>query len=640
MRFAVKTLAVALGFACFGSSAQAQTLFQNTNLPCELQEVICASDTCGSSFPDALSLACRFINPDETYSGADFNGDGFADCVALRPETSSSPTPNLSVLINRAAGATACEPGPGDQFNTSVDYDLSVLDEDSGNVVAGNLNAGNADIGVASTETDQFLEALNPGTGFGPDGSVLIPIGVNYFLAGRFQEVPNIFFGERNTALFDCNGDTALDAVIAVEDQTPEASPIASARINILRNNGAGLQPLAGAADSVPLNVFWTPPSETLDNMSLTIGDFDNDDDLDVAVAIDVHDDGGPLFQVVNVCFNSGSCGFTCDNPPTIDLFATHPGDDPEPSSVESGDFNGDNNTDIVVAMPELANPTPAPGLQYYFGDGAGGFSNTQFVAYPFAGVLGLELSTLSTGCYNNDNVRDVAVVSTDAETPFNNIGIFSSDGSGGLNPPVPLIIGGTFADGIDTADFDQAGGDDIMVLASVEVTPDPNPARQGVVFMNGLETVGAIAGADQTADLNQAVAIGGGSCTVTPEITTPFADPASFEVIWTLSPAAGATLSGADTLTPTFTATAPGAYTLTLSCRTRCTTIVTDTKTVTVGGVPIPTPTPTPTPPPSFTQGGCLADLSPGASLPSAWAWVLGAFGLGSAWFHGRRRK
>ncbi|HKY63638.1 MAG TPA: FG-GAP-like repeat-containing protein [bacterium] len=636
MKLTLKTLVAALAFASAGATVQAQTLFQNSNGPCEFEPVICASDAC-TSFPDALSLACRFINEDETFSGADFNGDGFADCVALRPETSSAPTPNLSVLINRAAGATACEPGPGDQFNTSLDYDLSVLDEDSGNVVAGNLDSGNADIGVASTETDELLQVLNPGAGFGPDGSILVPVGADYALAGRFQEVPNVFSGERNTALFDCNGDDALDAVVLVEDQTPEASPIASARINILRNNGSGLQNLAGAADSVPLNVFWSPAGggEFLDNATLTIGDFDNDGDLDVAAAIDVHNDSGPTEQVVNVCLNNGSCGFTCDDPPTIDLFAAHPGDNPEPSSVEAGDFNGDNNTDLVVAMPELTLPTPAPqGLQYYFGDGTGNFPNTQFVGYPLAGVLSLDLSALSTGCYNNDNVRDVAVVSTDAESLFNNVGVFTSDGSGGLNSPIALIIGGTFADGIDTADFDQAGGDDIMVLADIP----PGPDRNAVIFMNGLETVGAIAGADQTADLNQAVAVSGASCTVTPEITQPFSDPASFEVIWTVNPAAGATLSGADTLTPTFTATAPGAYTLTLSCRTRCTTIVTDTKTVTAGGIPVPTPTPTPTP--VLTQGGCLADLSPTAARPSVWAWIGAGLSLGGAWLQGRRRK
>ncbi|HKX12440.1 MAG TPA: FG-GAP-like repeat-containing protein [bacterium] len=637
MRFAVTTLAVVLGSTCLGASAQAQTLFQNTNQPCEFEEVICASETCGDSFPDALSLACRFINIDETFSGVDFSGDGFADCVALRPETSSAPTPNLSVLINRGAAATACEPGPGDQFNTSLDYDLNSLDDDASNVVAGNLNSGNADIGVATIEGDQFLQAFNPGTGFGPDGSALNPTGVDYDIFDRDQNVIESFNGERVAALFDCNGDNTLEAVLAVEEQ----SPVPLLRINILRNNGSGLQPISGLSDSVSTNVFWDQiEGEFLDSAMLTIGDFDNDSDLDVAVAADVSDDSGPSEEVVNLCFNNGACDFTCEDPPTIDLFAAHPGDNPAPSSVEAGDFNGDDNTDLVVALPFLDDPTPLPqGLQYYFGDGAGNFPNTQFNPYPFAGVLSLDLATLSTGCYNNDNVRDVAVVSTDAENVLNNVGIFTSDGSGGLNPSFPLFIGGTFADGIDTADFDQAGGDDIMVLADVEISPSPDLERQAVIFMNGLETVSAIAGADQTADLNQAVAISGASCNVSPEITDPFSDPASFEVLWTLSPAAGATLSGADTLTPTITASVAGAYTLTLSCRTRCTTIVTDTKTVTVGGIPIPTPTPTPTPPPSFTQGGCLADLSPTASLPSAWAWLLGSLGMGGAWIQSWRR-
>ncbi|HEX5034970.1 MAG TPA: hypothetical protein VFW62_10840, partial [bacterium] len=494
MKLTFKTLVAALALVSAGTTVQAQTLFQNSNGPCEIEPVICASQPCGDFFPDALSLACRFINLDETFSGADFSGDGFADCVALRPETSSAPTPNLSVLINRGGGATACEPGPGDQFDPSLDYDLNGLDDAATNVVAGNLDSGNADIGVATIEGDQFLQALNPGAGFGPDGSTLNPTGVDYDISDRQQSILESFNGERNAALFDCNGDGTLEAVLAVEEQ----SPVPLLRINILRNNGSGLQPIAGLSDSVSTNVTWDEiEGEFLDTALLTIGDFDNDDDLDVAVAADIQDDSGPSEEVVNLCFNGGACNFTCEDPPTIDLFAAHPGDDPAPSSVEAGDFNGDGNTDLVVALPQLADPTPLPqGLQYYFGDGAGNFPNTQFNPYPLAGVLSLDLSVLSTGCYNNDNVRDVAVVSTDAENVLNNVGIFTSNGSGGLNPPTTLLIGGTFADGIDTADFDQAGGDDIMVLADIQ----PGPDRNAVVFMNGLETVSAIAGADQTA--------------------------------------------------------------------------------------------------------------------------------------------
>lgn len=640
MRSVIRTLVAALLIFSSAAVVDAQTLFQNANLPCSSEPVLCASGTCASSFPEARSLACRSINIDETFSGADFNGDTFADCVALRPEASSSPSPNLSVLINLGAGATQCEPGPGDQFGTALDYNVLLLEQESSNVVAGNLNGGNSDIGMASTETNEILQVLNPGAGFGPDGSDLNPTGAGYVLSPRFQQAIEDFSGARSTALFDCNDDGALDAVVAVEDQSPEASPIPSLRVNILRNGGSGLQPIAGAADSVPVNVSWNfSNGEFLNEATLTIGDFDNDSDLDIAVAVGVNNDSGPIVDVVNVCFNNGACGFTCDDPATIDLFAAHPGDEPVPVSVEAGDFNGDGNTDLAVSLPQLTIPNPPQGLQYYFGDGAGNFPTTQFQPYPFAGFAGLDLATLTTGCYNNDNVVDVAVVSTDAESLANNIGIFTSDGSGGLNPPTTLAIGGTFANGIDTADFDQAGGDDIMVLADVEISPVVGPLRSAVVYMNGLETVSAIAGADQSVALNQPLAISGADCTVTPEIATPFPDPASFEVGWAVTPATGASLSGADTLTPTFTATQNGAYTLTLTCRTRCTTIVTDTKVVTGGSIPIPTPTATPLPP-SFTQGGCIADLTPGASLPAGWAWIAGALALGAKGFWSRRQK
>src|SRR5215831_2953773 len=103
-----------------------QTLFQNSNTPCESEPVLCATGGC--IFPDVNSLSCRNVNRDGSFAGADFDGDTFTDCVALREHNFNglaTPEPQASVLINRGSSATSCSPGPGDQFNSALTYTIT-----------------------------------------------------------------------------------------------------------------------------------------------------------------------------------------------------------------------------------------------------------------------------------------------------------------------------------------------------------------------------------------------------------------------------------------------------------------------------------------------------------------------------------
>jgi len=596
------------------SSLQAQTLFQNTNQSCESELVLCGTGAC--VFPNATSLACRHINRDQTFSGADFNGDGFADCVAARPNSFNSkiPEPHVSVLLNQGTLATACTPGPGKQFQAASDYSLSGIGVDTtiSNVMAGDLNGGNSDFVIPSIATgnEDMVQAMNPGTGFGPSGSALTTVDVPWDTGT--ENGFSSFSGARNAALFDCNNDKLLDAAIVVADLTSGSKT----KINILMNSGTGLSPL------VPTESFDTNiPGAAEGDVGLSIGDFNNDNNLDVAVWVERTSDGTPIEQVATVCTNDGNCNLTCPASPLIDLATAHPGQNAAPSSMEAGDFNGDGNADLVFAEPRLSAtdpiPTPEPqGLQYYFGSGSATFSEGSFVPFPGFAKLSLSLDVLTTGCFNNDNVPDVAVTLQDSEFVLNFVGLVTSAAGGAFNPIQGLSGPGRAMRGIDTADFDNAGGDDIMVLAE-----NGKNEQSAFVFMNGLETISAIAGADQTGDPGAALAVTGASCSLSPELATPFSDPARFAEQWTVtSSPAGSTpvLSGANTLTPSLTGDRPGVYTLQLACRTRCTSIVTDNKNITLAGV-VPTPSVAPIPTPSVgpvpsvgTQGGCLANLSP----------------------------
>lgn len=617
----------------------AQTLFQNTNLACENEPVLCATDGC--NFPDANTLSCRNIQRDGTFLGSDFNGDGFADCVAMRENSFDTQTPELlaSVLINRGAAAVACTPGPGDQFNPSVDYGLSGLgtSDNFSNVLSGDLDGGNSDFLGISVEgfSTTFAQAMNPGAGFGADGTTLTTLDAAGDVAGNNQQGFSTFFGARKAALFDCDGVNGLDAVHVVTESSP--GPL-SFQLNVLRNNGSGLQNVL-AADSFDANVA----ANFEDNAGLTVGDFNGDGNLDVAAFFDTRSDSTPVLQVATVCLNDGNCNLACPASPSINLFDAHPGQDPSPGSIEAGDFDGDGDVDLVLTESGLSAtdpvPTPEPpGLQYYDNDGIGNFAVGDFVPLPLGT---LTPRVLTTGCYNNDNVTDVAVTLEDAEFPVNLVVAVTSAASGALNPPTGLAGPSSQMRGIDTADFDNAGGDDIMVLANNAVGD-----RAAFVFLNGLETISAIAGADQSGDPNQAIAVTGASCSLSPEIADPFADPARFAVRWTVtaSPAgASPALSGADTLTPNFTGDLPGVYTLQLECRTRCTSTAVDVKNVTLAGAaPTPTPLPTATPAPLLeTQGGCLASLAPAAPGTGAVVWSLGLLGLLPVLYgYARRRR
>lgn len=605
----------------------AQTLFQNNNAACESEPVLCATGGCSS--PEVHTLACRAINRDGTFAGADFDGGGFPDCVALREHNFDSQLsePVASVLINRGAAAVPCSPGPGDQFNASLDYTMSGLDlvDQLSNALAGNLNGGNSDFaGAAISGGVGYAQAMNPGTGFGPDGSTITTVNASADVAGNNQFGFASSQGERNSALFDCDGDDDLDSVIVVVEATRQGP--SEFKLNVNRNQGAGLVDIV-STDSYGTNV--TPSSEN--DTALTVGDFDGDGNLDVAAFFDTRSDGVPVLQVATVCLNNGNCALSCPATPTIDLFDAHPGDDPAPLSVEAGDFDGDGDVDLVFSEPGL----DEPGLQYYANDGSGKFAVADFVSFGTVRPL-----VLTTGCYNNDNVTDVAVTATlpVGEFAIGLLGVVTSGPGGTLNPLTGLTPGSIGAAGIDTADFDNAGGDDIMMIGT-----NGQGQRSVFVMMNGLETVSAIAGVDQSGDPGVPIAVSGASCSVSPEITDPFSDPARFAVQWTVTASpAGATpgLSGADTLTPTFTGDLAGVYTLQLECRTRCTTRVVDIKNVTLAGV-VPTPSPTATPLPLLqTQGGCLASLAPGVGPgnPGAMWFLLGGVPAAFGWLRRRR--
>lgn len=548
-------------------------LFQNTNSDCEEIPII--------STLSGMSVACKYYNSNISnfpYAGADFDGSTYPDCVIGSSTTAISPstTPQSSVLINLGTAATACTSGTGDQFDTADNYNLTGL-------VPASTSS------LASTVTGPIANAYNatpvPNSDFGipllpavsPSAETVLAVANNSGGAGTFPASPitstNVSwdqasgdFGflssaaDKNAALFDCDGDGDLDAAMMVQND----SPASTYRVNLLLNNGSGLQ-----AASLQANTGIT---YTSGDASLAIGDFNNDGNNDVVVA--TSEGGGDSF--VEVCTNNGSCTLTCLTAAQVNL-DTVTGASPTPSSIAAGDFDGDGNVDAAVTTPGLSDA--AQGILVLFGNGSAAFPSNLSVNYaPVTG--GPEPNVLATACFDNNNNPDLALTYGGQLVNSARVGVFTAITTAAVTSTTL-----TFNDtvnlpwGIDTADFDAQGGDDILMVAT-SATNTGNP-RQAFVFMNSVETIVANAGSDVTMENTGSLALSG-SCA-----TSPADASATFAQAWTiLSPASGGTLTNATTLTPTFTATENGTYTLRLTCRTRCDDTATDTVVITVNGL------------------------------------------------------
>lgn len=604
------------------SSSRAQVSFQNGNQACEAEDVV---GTLGIG-TQAESIACRNVE-----AGADFNGDGFVDCavaVDSFPNT-QSPELNISVLIN-SGNTGPCAPTV-DQFDAALDYEMDFGQfTGMGYITVGalgpNPNGGGGfdDMVVAGlngfTGVDFMVTAFSTATqpNFGAPGSVLADVANAIWQPAGLNQDGNGTFGNivlPDMALLDCDNDADLDAVLTVNDTLPLADD--TLNLNILLNDGTGLQDIAGAGSSFNTNV---PGDLCETNAAVAIADFNNDGFDDIAFGLDEGECEN--VQSIGVCLNNpqNPCDFSnCPASFRVDLFSVY-GVVPDQEifnfrSLAAGDFNDDGNSDVVVSVER--NSGAINGVRYFFGNGADTFSSNLPVNLNTL-TQGSFAQMITTGCFNNDNVVDAAFTVNQLTTngpnpPF--VGVVVSDGAGGLSSPVLLDFPGTTFDprGLDAADFDQQGGDDVIALADTGFTA-PNP--QAFVFLNEIETINANAGADDATGTNTPLTITDANCTVNPVDPS---DPARFGFTWTVSPATGAALTNPNTANPTFTATTPGTYTLTLECLLRCDDTDTDDKVIVVAG-------PTPAPLPGLTQGGCLASLT-GEGTEREWKshlWLL----------------
>ena len=165
--------------------------------------------------------------------------------------------------------------------------------------------------------------------------------------------------------------------------------------------------------------------------ISIEVGDFNGDNELDLATANEIDDNVSILLGDGTGNFSSAT-NFLVGNAPV---------------SIEVGDFNGDSVLDIATA-----NANASDTVSILVGTGTGNFSS------PINFSVGIDQVSITTGDFNGDNVLDLAVVSNSN----NNLSILLGDGTGNFTNLVTVLVGNR-PSSVVTGDFNA---DNVLDLA------------------------------------------------------------------------------------------------------------------------------------------------------------------------------
>jgi hypothetical protein len=186
-------------------------------------------------------------------------------------------------------------------------------------------------------------------------------------------------------------------------------------------NNHVGV--LLGCANGTffsQLNYFIGDGSQPY---SIAVGDFNNDSRLDIIVTSTFTDNVGVFLGYVSESFLSAPAYST-------GLFS-------RPTSIAVGDFDNDTRLDVVVANNGTDN------IMVLFGSGYGTFVSQR----TYSTGNDANPCWVAVGDFNNDSRLDIVV----ANSGTNNVGIFLSNGSGTFSSQI------TYSTGLDSQPYSVA---------------------------------------------------------------------------------------------------------------------------------------------------------------------------------------
>lgn len=258
----------------------------------------------------------------------------------------------------------------------------------------------------------------------------------------------------QSVAAGDFNGDGRLDLAIA---------NAASGTVTVLLGSGAGT-----------FDTVASSPATGLAPSSIAVGDFNGDNRLDLAVT-----NGGS--NNLTVLLGNGNGSFTTAASSPIATGS-------QPSSVVTGDLNGDGKLDLVVA--NHADGT----LTILLGNGNGTF--TPAAASPI--TVGSGPQSIAVGDFNMDGNLDLAIVNSGS----NSLTILLGNRSGAFRPAGSSPATGSDPDAVAVGDFNGDGALDLAVA-------NGDSSSLTILLGNGNGTFRATSSSPATNDGPQALAVG-----------------------------------------------------------------------------------------------------------------------------------
>ena len=264
-----------------------------------------------------------------------------------------------------------------------------------------------------------------------------------------------------SVAVGDFNGDGKTDLVVANQCYNTTCT---TGGLSVLLGNGDGtFQPAQSYA------------SGGYETYAVAVGDLTGNGNLDLVVANGCQSATQCGSGVVSVLLGNGDGTFQA-----AQSFASG---GITPVAVAIADFNGDGNEDIAVANQCETSSCSNGGLGVLLGNGEGTFQNA--VSYSSGGVTAV---ALAVGDFNGDENQDI-VVANQCQTASNcdgNVGVLLGNGNGTFKTPRSYASRGYRAVSVATADFNQDGKLDLVVANQCLSSANCNNGGAGVLLGNG----------------------------------------------------------------------------------------------------------------------------------------------------------